>query len=213
MKPFIFLAYFLSSITCAEAYYQVAHVAYNDTLSVRQLPSPNAKKVGELYPYDTGIVIQKCLPQEQSTWCKIILLKDYIYGERAINNGGWVNQYYLKKANNITQNTLHYTKVQNIKANDSLTVREHPTTKSNDVHALAPHATCLPAIRCQIVNTRNWCYVAYSYYRCGDDKTGVHGNKCPVLGWVNSHYLTTDNSSHCKTNTNSLYDLLFAVAQ
>lgn len=209
MRLFLFLAYFLSSAALAADYYQVVHVAADDTLSVRQLPDPQSKKLGELYSYDTGVVIQRCVIKETSTWCKISLVKDIIYGERALHKGGWVNKYYLERASNITANKLHYTKVNNIRSNDTLTMREHPRVSSNDVHSLAPNASCLPAVRCQIVNNRNWCYVAYTYYRCGDDETGVQG-KCPVFGWVNSHYLKNDNSARCSSSDNPLSDLLFA---
>ena len=208
----LLIATLLPQFTLAESkkYYRVTNVADNDTLSVRKNPSAKAKKIGELYSYDTGIMIQKCKQVKQSTWCKIELIEDTIFYQRELFSGGWVNKHYLTPANNnITLNTNIYFKVSNLDPNDELTVREHPGATSNDAYSLKADAKCHLAVRCQNIKKSNWCYIVYATYGM---KTEMHENKLriPVLGWVNSKYLQKDNDPFCETIDNPFYNLSFS---
>lgn len=185
------------------SYYKVVNVAHNDTLNVRSSPTTKAKIVTKLMPYDSGLVIKKCKRVNRSTWCKVAFIEeDYFMYERDFTNYAWVNKRYLKRARNIIYSDgINYNKyhnifkVNNVKSNDVLYVREHPYSSAKKIGHLKHNDIGIIARKCQWVGRSKWCYVAYSYTM--GLAMGEGSAKVPyaLLGWVNMRYLRKDYSN------------------
>ena len=202
MKHILFGFLLLSSLgLAAGSYYEVVGVADNDTLTVRQSASASSKKLGELMPYDTGIIINRCKRNGSTTWCEVDFLPDDVmffergsFGDRA-----WVNKKYLEPTSNILfsygieyKQNQNIFRVVNVASNDTLNVRQHPRNSAKKVGHLKYNDFGIVATKCQKVKGSSWCYVAYDFTMGW--AMGLGSTKVPyaVLGWVNMRYLKLD---------------------
>jgi len=187
------------------SYYKVVNIADNDTLSIRQLPSASAKKIGELQPYDTGIILNRCQKNGLTTWCSIDFLPDDImFFERdfsSMQKGAWVNKKYLKSASDILysqafpyKENRNIFRVVGVVPNDVLNVREHPRNSAKKIGELLPNDVGIVAVKCQKIAKSRWCYVAYDYTMGWASGPGSMKVPYAKLGWVNMRYLKLDNS-------------------
>jgi hypothetical protein len=187
------------------SYYKVVNVADDDTLSIRQSASAASKKVGELQPYDTGIILNRCQKNGITTWCSIDFLPDDImFFERdlsSMHKGAWVNKKYLKPASDILYSqALQYKENRNIfrvvgvASDDVLNVREHPRNSAKKIGELLYNDVGIVAAKCQQIAKSRWCYVAYDYTMGWASGPGSMKVPYAVLGWVNMRYLKLDNS-------------------
>jgi len=81
MKKIIIFIILMTNIVLAYNIYQVKDISKNGTLSIRENPSINSKKIGEL-PYNFwGLDIEQCIKD----WCKISY------------NMGWVAKKYIER--------------------------------------------------------------------------------------------------------------------
>jgi hypothetical protein len=187
------------------SYYKVVNVEENDTLSIRQSASAASKKVGELQPYDTGIILNRCQKNGVTTWCSIDFLPDDImFFERdlsSMHKGRWVNKKYFKPASDILYSqALQYRenrnifKVVGVASKDTLNVREHPRNSAKKIGELLPSDVGIVAVKCQKIAKSRWCYVAYDYTMGWASGPGSMKVPYAVLGWINMRYLKLDNS-------------------
>jgi hypothetical protein len=166
VKKFTLILSLIFATTLANASCKVVGVASNDSLNVRVAPYPGAKKVGELYPYTSGINIIRCERKPYSSpWCKIKFYSD------GVSISGWVNSKYLYCP------TINYYCVDGVSRYDTLSVRSNPSVYSKKVGELAPYAEGVKKIRCIKKGHSRWCKVRYS-------SSGV-----TITGWVNSRFL------------------------
>ncbi len=211
IRDFILLVFLvtLSANAGARDYYRVVNVEADDTLSVRAKPSVHSKRLGYLYPYDTGIIIDRCKKRASATWCKIDFLPDNVFFfERGLSDGGWVNKRYLKRANNIIPYADRTYRVVNVASDDVLTVRKHPTRHGRILGSLLPDDRCVYATQCQQVDKyHNWCYVGYDYHLAGPPPESAW--KIAELGWVNMKYLRPYDGSECNTSNNKFYNFVY----
>ena len=211
------LAVLLLSVSFSLAgggYYRVVGVASDDTLSVRSAPSASAKKLTELMPYDTGIVIDSCTKRGRTTWCSIDFLSDdYMFFERgfsAILGKKWVNRRYLKASRDILYSdafsyaTNHNIfRVRGVAPDDQLNVRSAPYTHAKKVGVLYPDDVGIIARKCQKVGRSRWCYVAYDSQMRWSMGVGSMQIPYAILGWVNMRYLTPD-TTHTKSRLSGM---------
>ena len=187
------------------SYYKVVNIADDDTLSIRQSASATSKKVGELQPYDTGIILNRCKKNGVTTWCNIDFSPDDImFFEKdlsSMHKGAWVNKKYLKPASDILYSqALQYKENRNIfrvvglASNDTLNVREHPRNSAKKIGELLYNDVGIVAAKCQKIAKSRWCYVAYDYTMGWASGPGSMKVPYAVLGWVNMRYLKLDNS-------------------
>ncbi len=176
-----------SSSLFASDLYRVKGIPVDDTLSIRENPDVNSKKIGEV-PYNFfGISIEKCqkfnLAKEPKEWCKIV------------DNVGWLAKKYLEKSNEPNAQDEQYKnkwyKVIKHKKGEYLNVRKGMGTQYKVMGELPYNAENILVFSCvQKTNTSNWCWII----KVSDDITGV------MTGWVSSKYIEKIQKNQVKNS-------------
>jgi len=169
---FVFLLGFLFTVTASaysgsSGYAYVSGIRYNDTLAVRSAPSTRYYKVGDLAPGARGIRVIRCTYNDRGRkWCKV----------RHGRTLGWSYAKYLRSSggNGYTPSAGWRARVTGIRYDDTLTMRDGPSTRYHRVGEIPPYAKNVSVYRC-IRGDRGgrWCKVRYN----------------GIIGWSSARYL------------------------
>ena len=148
-------------------YAYVSGIRYNDTLAVREGPSTRYYRIGDLAPDATGVRVIRCTYNDRgSKWCKIR------YGRTV----GWSSARYLRSSGSggYTPSSGWKARVTHIRYNDTLAIRNGPSTRYYQIGDIPPYARNVKVYRC-VRGDRGgrWCKVNYN----------------GILGWSYAKYL------------------------
>ncbi len=148
------------------ASYSVIKVASDDILNVRKSASSKSKVIGTFNPWDDNIDVFKCKPN--TNWC--------LAGQYEGDFSGWVNKKFLKGHTTpifYNQYSSNKCSVQNVKGNDTLSLRQFPRSNSKKVGVLKYNANDLIAYS----ERNNWVFVK---------------NNDGISGWANKRFLNIE---------------------
>ena len=101
-----FFSIFFGVTISYTAYFSVTNIPNNDTLSVREKPTTNSKKIGEIAFNATRLDIKICdifsKDKNPERWCKYTILGEGIYKE------GWIADKYIKMSNDYSKQDAEY---------------------------------------------------------------------------------------------------------